>query len=102
MREKMLILFGDNAPAELKEMSICHPAKPMLQDVKVGDEFILGNQTYRVTAVGDEANETLKTMGHCTLSFYGKDEVQLPGHIELQGEAMPDPEIGMIFKIIHK
>ncbi|WP_264471148.1 PTS glucitol/sorbitol transporter subunit IIA, partial [Thomasclavelia ramosa] len=36
--------------------------------------------------VGWEALNTLKELGHCTLSFKGLDTVERPGIIELVGE----------------
>lgn len=100
LEEKILIVFNENAPAELAEISVRHTIAPLEQDVKVGDVVLFGENEYVVTAVGDEANSTLKSMGHCTLSFNGYDKPMLPGHIELSGECIPSPKIGDVFEII--
>ena len=39
-----------------------------------------------ISDVGWEALNTLKELGHCTLSFKGLDTVERPGIIELIGE----------------
>ena len=98
--ENMIIVFNDNAPSELAELSILHQACQLDQDIKVGDVVAIGNGSYLVTAVGEEANKTFKTMGHCTFKFTGKVEVELPGHIELSGEALPEIKIGDMLEIM--
>ncbi len=100
LEQDMLIVFNENAPAELKDLSVHHTAATLDKDVKVGDVVLFGDESYVVTAVGDEANHTLRTMGHCTFKFTGSDAVQLPGHIELAGERRPSIEIGKQFEIM--
>ncbi|SHJ36795.1 PTS system, glucitol/sorbitol-specific IIA component [Geosporobacter subterraneus DSM 17957] len=92
--DNLLIFFNENAPAELAEISILHTIEELSEDIEVGDVIILSNQEYRVTAVGEEANKTFRQMGHCTFKFTGKSEAELPGHIELQGNRMPDIKVG--------
>lgn len=100
LEERILIVFNENAPAELAEISVQHTIAELAQDVKAGDVVILGENEYVVTAVGHEANSTLKSMGHCTFSFNGLDKPSLPGHIELAGETIPSPKIGDVFEIL--
>jgi PTS system glucitol/sorbitol-specific IIA component len=85
----MLIIFNNNAPAELAEISVLHTIEEWEHDVEVGDTIQLGDSTYTVTAVGGEANHTLKLLGHCSFKFSGKPEVELPGQIELKGDGHP-------------
>lgn len=89
-----LIIFNDNAPPELAEISVLHSIEEIKEEIKVGDTLQIGNQTYTITAIGDEAIHTLKELGHCTLKFSGKEEVDLPGQIELSGSGKPDVKIG--------
>lgn len=97
-----IIIFNDNAPAELAELSVLHTIKAVEQDIRTGDTVIIGGKKYSVTAVGEEANKTFKTMGHCTLKFTGMTEAELPGHIELEGEGNPDIRIGDVIEIIYR
>lgn len=94
LAENMLVLFNDNAPAELAEISILHSIEEMERDIKVGDVLTIGNNSYVVTAIGNEANYTFRTMGHCSLKFNGFTEVTLPGEIELSGDRLPEIKIG--------
>lgn len=89
-----LIIFNDNAPAELAEISFLHNISEFEDDIKVGDSLFLGEQIYKVTAVGHEALHTLKELGHCTFRFSGKDHVDLPGQVELSGTEKPNLKIG--------
>ena len=98
--ENMIIVFNDNAPSELAELSILHKECKVDQDIKVGDVVAIGNGSFLVTAVGEEANKTFQTMGHCTFKFTGKPEVELPGHIELSGEGLPEIKIGDMLEIM--
>ncbi|MCL2589061.1 MAG: PTS glucitol/sorbitol transporter subunit IIA [Oscillospiraceae bacterium] len=98
--QQILIVYNDNCPPELAELSVCHTVAELARDVRPGDVVFLGDKDYVVTAVGGEANHTLSTMGHCTLSFKGQDTVELPGHIELSGDGMPEVNPGDPFEIL--
>ncbi|MGL4608049.1 MAG: PTS glucitol/sorbitol transporter subunit IIA [Eubacteriaceae bacterium] len=99
MEAGMLIVFNDDAPDALREMSVLHTIEELVHPVKVDDIVVFGNKEFLVTAVGYEANETLKTMGHCTFCFNGADKVEIPGQIELLGEEKPVVEVGFDFHI---
>ncbi|MBF7097104.1 PTS glucitol/sorbitol transporter subunit IIA [Alkalibacter mobilis] len=100
LTENMLIIFNENAPNELKEISVLHEISELASEVEVGDLVEIGGKEYFVTSVGDEANHTLKTMGHCSLRFDGAEEPQLPGSIHLKGDGVPTIEIGKYITII--
>lgn len=100
LNESMLIIFNDNAPKELAEISILHSACEVDNDIKVDDVIIIAGKEYIVTAVGDEANKTFKQLGHCTFKFTGKNEAELPGHVELSGDGIPDIKIGDRLEIL--
>ncbi len=102
LKEKLLIVFDENAPPELAEIAILHTKKEFTKEVKAGDMVRFGDLIYEVTAVGHEANKTLESMGHCSFSFTGEDQVKLPGQIELKGSGIPSVNIGDLFQIIYK
>lgn len=87
-----LIIFDENAPAELAEISVLHTQASLQEDVLKGDVMTIGSKTYTVLDVGSEANHTLRDMGHCSFKFEG-DTAELPGQICLDGE-MPHIQIG--------
>ena len=97
--ENIVIVFNDNAPKDLAEISYLHSIVNIDRDVRVGDVVALGSKDYVVTAVGEEANATFKKMGHCTFKFTGENETELPGQIELGGAVLPDIQVGDLFEV---
>ena len=95
----MVVVFNENAPEELADLSAIHTPAKLPKDVTPGDEVVLGNKRYAVTAVGSEANYTLGKMGHCTFVFTGDDKAELDGHIVLKGNGLPDIVPGSAFEI---
>ncbi len=102
LNDKMIIVFNDNAPAELAEISILHTIEGVKQDICVGDIVAISGKEYSVTAVGEEANKTFRQLGHCTFKFTGMSYAELPGHIELKGDGIPDVKISDSIEIKHK
>ncbi|HCX64294.1 MAG TPA: PTS sorbitol transporter subunit IIA [Eubacteriaceae bacterium] len=100
LSENMLIIFNNNAPKELAEMSVMHEIKELGSDVEVDDLIEIGGKEYMVTAVGGEANSTLRKMGHCSFKFDGETEAQLPGTIHLKGDGNPEITVGGYITII--
>ncbi len=90
----MVIIFNENAPLELAEISVLHTIERLEDTVEVGDNIQIGIKKYIVTAIGEEANKTLKELGHCTFKFDGKDKSELPGIITLKGHGIPQINIG--------
>lgn len=90
----MIIIFNDNAPPELAEISVLHTSGILQKDVEAGDRVQIGNMEYLVTSIGHEANKTLKELGHCTLKFNGLKEADLPGVICLEDKEKPNIKIG--------
>lgn len=87
------IIFDDNAPAELAEIAVLHTRDELAEEVAVGDQVTIGELEYTVADIGEEANKTLKSLGHCTLRFEA-EKVGLPGEICLTGNPIPDIQIG--------
>lgn len=93
MEMQFVILFNDDAPAELSELAILHTQGELLAPPAAGDTMIIGEKAYNITAVGDEAIETLTTLGHCTLAFKGDSEPYRPGCIMLDGEIITAEDV---------
>ena len=83
---EFIIIFNDDAPPELADISVLHTKAELLMPPERVDVLLIGDKVFTITAVGDEALHTLKTLGHCTLCFKGKDEPDRPGCIMLQGD----------------
>lgn len=93
MEMRFVILFNDDAPAELAELAILHTKGEMTEAPAPGDTMKIGEKTYKITAVGDEAIHTLKELGHCTLAFTADTEPYRPGCINLDGEIITEADL---------
>ena len=93
MEMRFVILFNDNAPAELADLAILHTQGEMTEAPAPGDTMKIGEKTYKVTAVGDEAIHTLATLGHCTLAFTSDTTPYRPGCINLDGEVITAADV---------
>lgn len=96
----VLVLFGENAPEELKEFSIIHDGKQLQQEVSPGDWFCLEDLRYRVLAVGEVANTNLGNLGHLILKFNGFEQPEMPGDVCVEAKPLPEIQEGMIFSIV--
>lgn len=81
-----IILFNDDVPPELAEVSVLHTKEELFEMPSRGDSVIIGDKVFEITAVGEKAKTTLKDLGHCTFVFKGKDTPDRPGCIMLQGD----------------
>lgn len=97
--EKMLILFGENAPAELREFCLLIDINAVEDDINVGDTLQLGENTYKITAVGDAVRQNLAQLGHITLKFDGATEAELPGTLYLEDSEVTGVNAGAEIKI---
>ena len=98
----MFIIFGDNAPDEIKDYCYSVSVNPINGEIKAGQYLVIGGEEYKITCVGPEAPVTLKGLGHCTISFTGATEYDLLGTIYVEAKPMPDMGIGTVLRIIEK
>lgn len=92
--EEMLILFNDDAPEQFRDLAVLHSPAELEKDIEKGMTVTIGENSYVVTAIGEKANESIRSLGHCCFIFKGKDSVALPVQIMLKGECPPDPKEG--------
>ena len=98
----MFIIFGDNAPDEIKDYCYSVSVNPINGEIKAGQYMVINGAEFRITCVGPEAPVTLKGLGHCTVSFTGLTEPELLGTIYVEAKPMPDMGIGTVIQIIEK
>lgn len=85
----ILVLFGESAPEELREFAVIHDGNSLVEPVAVNDSISIGENTYKVLAVGDVANTNLANLGHLVLKFNGNSEVEMPGDVCLEMKPIP-------------
>lgn len=101
--EKMLILFKDNAPDELKDYCVLHEENNLTDQIAAGDVFYLGNTAYDIVFVGEQVQKNLRDLGHITIRFNGNaDNESLEGSLYVEDKPVTLPVCGDIIKIVKK
>ena len=73
LNEKMVVLFGPTAPAELRDICVVHDGTPTEDNVLAeGGTISIGDQVYTIKEFGEAANENMGGLGHLTLAFDGQ------------------------------
>ncbi|MBQ6986320.1 MAG: PTS glucitol/sorbitol transporter subunit IIA [Oscillibacter sp.] len=98
--EKILIIFGDAAPEELADYCYTVSVNPINGEIKPGQTFKVDDLSLKITAVGWEAPETLKGLGHCTFKFNGASEPDQPGTICVEDHDLPAVKVGSVIQIL--
>lgn len=98
----MFIIFGDNAPEELRDYCYSVSVQPINGTISAGQFLKIGSNEYQITAVGSEAPVTLAGLGHCTINFSGQTTVDLPGTIYVEHKPIPAISVGTVIQIVEK
>ncbi len=98
--EHTLILFNEDVPAELHEMAILHSKSECSEAIRPGDYLLIHDRQLLITSVGEKANETLQSIGHCTVKIDGSEVPQLPGMIHVEKEELPPLQIGTVIAFV--
>ena len=85
----MFIIFGENAPDEIKDYCYSVSVNPINGEIAPGQYVVIDGAEFKITCVGYEAPITLKGLGHCTFNFSGATEAELPGTIYVEAKPMP-------------
>ena len=90
----LLIWFAEGAPEELHFFAVLHRPTVTTGGVRPGDLVRIDDKEFRVTAVGEVANENMVNLGHMDLKANGETEPPLPGDICLEKFPLPSPRPG--------
>ncbi|MDQ1000604.1 PTS system glucitol/sorbitol-specific IIA component [Neobacillus niacini] len=100
LEEKMFILFGTEAPQDLKDF--CYNIDVVNADgeIQEGQKLYINNEEFNITAVGNLVQRNLTTLGHITLRFDGTTTPELPGTLYLENKDIPSIYLGTKLKIV--
>lgn len=73
--------------------------KPLDKDIEVGQTLQIGEDNYKITAVGNEVNRNLNNLGHMAVKFTGETEAGMPGSIYVEKGDFPRITKGTEVKI---
>jgi PTS system glucitol/sorbitol-specific IIA component len=90
----ILIWFAEGAPEELHFFTVLHRPTVSSGGVRPGDLVRIDDKAFRVTAVGEVANENMVNLGHMDLKANGAGVAPLPGDICLEELPLPEPRPG--------
>ena len=90
----ILIWFAEGAPEELHFFTVLHRPTVTTGGVRPGDLVRIDDKAFRVTAVGDVANQNMVNLGHMDLKANGAADAPLPGDICLEELPLPEPRPG--------
>jgi len=92
--QKMVIFFDHKAGPDIAEFSVMIEGTGVC-DFEPGDSVFLGDEQYKITAVGDVSNKNLEALGHAVLRFDGKSDAELPGTMHVEDKPIVDITTGM-------
>ena len=98
--EKVSILFGPQAPQELKEIAIIHESiiDNSEESIIDGGVFMVDDQEYKITAVGSAANTNLRELGHISIYFLDLENEILPGAVFVSPHVFPKYKNGSVLE----
>jgi len=107
----ILIFFGAAAPAELREVALVHDGSSLAAHLAVDDilqfiplptEQVADPQPirFRLTAIGEVANENLAQLGHFVVHFDAATTASLPGAISVEPSLAYIPSVGTTIEIV--
>lgn len=95
----IVVLFGQEAPEEVADISVLHEPSVTDGGVDVGCTVRIGDEALRVLAVGEVANENLANLGHLVLKRNGQQEASMPGDVCCDEGSVPPIERGTLIRI---
>ena len=98
--DKIVILFGPQAPQELRELAVIHEFENLTEEPLVeGGTIQFGEELFTITAVGTLANNNFKELGHISIYFQEPMEEVLPGAIFAAPHNFPTINEGTVISI---
>lgn len=92
--QNMIILFGSEAPDNLKDFCYIIERTDVAGDIVPGQQLVIDGNHYPITAVGEVAQKNLGALGHISLVFNGATEAELGGTIYVDLANHPFPTLG--------
>ncbi|AXY24965.1 PTS sorbitol transporter subunit IIA [Suicoccus acidiformans] len=97
--ENMIVLFGENAPADLADYTYNVEVTPVKETITTGMTLMIDSAEFIITAVGDVVEKNLNDLAHITIRFNGANEAELAGTLYVEGKEIPDISIGTMIVI---
>ncbi|SKA79099.1 PTS system, glucitol/sorbitol-specific IIA component [Clostridium sp. USBA 49] len=90
----MIVLFGFDAPPELRPYCFLINKNELKDSIEVGDIFLIDESEYKIIAVGEQVNKNLRDLGHITIDFRGEIENIMAGSLYVEQKPITNISIG--------
>jgi glucitol/sorbitol PTS system EIIA component len=100
LEENMFILFGTEAPQDLKDFCFNIEVVDANGEIQAGQKLFINNEQFEITSVGNLVQRNLTLLGHITLRFDGSTTPELPGTLYLENKEIPAIDLGTELKIV--
>lgn len=100
--EKMIVLFGKEAPVALAEYCYVIESSPVTAEITKDQIVVIDNQPYPITSVGEVVMKNLSQLGHITIKFDGAPVASLPGTLHVVDQPIPELVVGSKISIESK
>lgn len=96
--DPMVILFDASASESIKNVAVIQQFADVnaqaQMNLHVGDQIVIGQQSYQIKKIGQLVNENLRTIGHVSLIFSDQDTNDLQSAVLLAPETKPQFSVG--------
>lgn len=100
LSEKMIVLFGADAPPELKPFCFIIDKNNIKETIVEGDTLLINEEAFDIIGVGNAVHKNLNDLAHITLNFKGEVDGDLAGTLYLEAKDIPELTKGTTLKII--
>ncbi|MBW9171875.1 PTS glucitol/sorbitol transporter subunit IIA [Clostridium estertheticum] len=94
LNEEIIVLFGFNAPPDLRPYCFLIEQNKLEESIEVDDTLFINNDSYKIIAVGDQVNKNLKDLGHITINFKGDTNNLMAGSLYVEKKAISNIDVG--------
>ncbi|SFV43468.1 PTS glucitol/sorbitol transporter subunit IIA [Mammaliicoccus sciuri] len=98
--EKMIILFGDNAPDELVDFCYIIDINRVENEITESNKLVIDGTEYGITKVGSAVSKNLNDLGHITLKFDGSTNAEQSGSLYLEDKPLVSLQVGSKIEIM--
>jgi PTS system glucitol/sorbitol-specific IIA component len=94
LNEEIIVLFGFNAPPDLRPYCFLIDQNNLDESIEVGYTLLINDDKYKIIAVGGQVNKNLKDLGHITINFKGDTSNLMPGSLYVEKKQISNIEVG--------
>lgn len=95
----LLIFSAESVMTQIKNYSITIGNIALEDKIKTGQTLVLGSERFKITAVGNIAQENLAKIGHATIKADGSTIAEMPGTIYVEAKSFPNVHVGDVIQV---